>query len=56
MMPVIVGHSSCPWLEFNPIHTMRAYSLRPRPGMIRSIVAHSVDPQILDLSDLVEED
>lgn len=23
-MPVIVGHSSCPWLEFNPIHTMRA--------------------------------
>jgi hypothetical protein len=55
-MPVIVGHSSCPWLEFNPIHTMRAYSLRPRPGMIRSIVAHSVDPQILDLSDLAEED
>lgn len=55
-MPVILGHSSCPWLEFNPIHTMRAYSLRPRPGMIRSIVAHSVDPQILDLSNLVEED
>ncbi|MBM9912321.1 MULTISPECIES: hypothetical protein [Stenotrophomonas] len=55
-MPVIVGHSSCPWLEFNPIHTMRGYSLRPKPGMIRSVVAHSVDPQVLDLSDLVEED
>jgi len=55
-MPVVVGHSSCPWLEFNPIHAMRAYSLRPRPGMIRSIVAHSVDPQVLDLSDLMEED
>ena len=54
--PVIVGHSSCPWLEFNPIHTMRAYSLRPKAGMIRNIVAHSVDPQILDISDLVEED
>lgn len=55
-MPVIVGHSSCPWLEFNPIHTIRAYSLRAKPGMIRGIVAHSVAPQILDLSDLVEED
>lgn len=54
-MPVIVGHSSYPWLEFNPIHTMRAYSLRPKPGMIRSIVAHSANPQILDLSDLVED-
>ncbi|WP_329859958.1 hypothetical protein [Stenotrophomonas sp. SMYL89] len=55
-MPVILGHSTCPWLEFNPIHTMRGYSLRPRPGMIRSVVAHSVAPKILDLSDLVEED
>jgi len=55
-MPVIVGHSSCPWLEFNPIHTMRAYSLRPKPGMIQSVVAHSAAPRILDLSDLVEED
>lgn len=55
-MPIIVGHSSCPWLEFNPIHTMHCYALRPKAGMLRSIVAHSVDPQILDLSDLVEDD
>lgn len=55
-LPVIVGHSSCPWLEFNPIHTMRAYSLRGTPGLIRGVIAHSVNPQILDLSDLVEDD
>ncbi|MFG6088428.1 hypothetical protein ACEU0C_002668 [Stenotrophomonas indicatrix] len=54
--PVIVGHSTYPMEEFSPIHTMRAYSLRGRPGLIRSIVASSVNPQILDLSDLVEED
>lgn len=55
-MPVIVGHSTCPWLEFNPIHTMLAFSLRQETGMIRRVVAHSVDPQILDLSDLTEEE
>ena len=55
-MPVIVGHSTCPWLEFNPIHTMLAFSLRKGPGLIRRVVGHSVDPQILDLSDLVEND
>ena len=55
-MPVIVGHSTCPWLEFNPIHTMLAFSLRQEPGMVRRAVAHSVDPQILDLSDLAEDD
>lgn len=55
-MPVIVGHSTCPWLEFNPIHTMLAFSLRQESGMIRRVVAHSVDPQILDLSDLAEDE
>ncbi|WP_343652013.1 hypothetical protein [Stenotrophomonas sp.] len=53
-MPVIVGHSTCPWLEFNPIHTMLAFSLRKEPGLIRRVVGHSVDPHILDLSDLAE--
>lgn len=54
--PVIVGHSRYPLCEFSPIHAIRAYSLRRRPGLIRSIVASSVNPQILDLSDLVEDD
>ncbi len=54
-LPVIVGHSSCTWLEFNPIRTMRAYALRPYPGMLGEIIEHSVAPTILDLSDLVEE-
>jgi len=54
-MPVIVGNSSCPGLEFNPIHTIRSYSLRPYAGKIRDIVKHSITPTILDLSDLAEE-
>jgi len=54
--PVIVGHSRYPLCEFSPIHAIRAYSLRRRPGLIRSIVANSVNPQILDLSDLAEDD
>lgn len=54
--PVIMGHSRYPLCEFSPIHAIRAYSVRRRPGLIRSIVASSVDPQILDISDLAEED
>jgi hypothetical protein len=54
-LPVIVGHSSCTWLEFNPIRIMRAYSLRSYPGMLREIIEHSVAPMILDLSDLTED-
>ncbi|HDS1074552.1 TPA: hypothetical protein QDZ65_001563 [Stenotrophomonas maltophilia] len=54
--PVIIGHSRYPLREFSPIHAIRAYSLRRRPGLIRNIVASSVDPRILDLSDLAEED
>ncbi|MGY5941037.1 hypothetical protein [Stenotrophomonas sp. CC22-02] len=54
--PVIVGHSTYPAEEFSPIHAIRAYSLRGRPGLIRSIVACSVNPQILNLSELAEED
>lgn len=53
--PVIIGHSRYPLCEFSPIHAIHAYSLRRRPGLIRSIVASSVDPQILGLSDLAEE-
>lgn len=53
--PVIIGHSRYPLCEFSPIHAIHAYSLRRRPGLIRSIVASNVDPQILNLSDLAEE-
>jgi len=54
--PVIVGHSRYPLCEFSPIHAIRAYSLRRSPGLIRRIVSSSVSPQILDLSDLAEEE
>lgn len=48
--PVIVEHSKFEGLEFSPIRTMRAYSLRKKPGMIRKIIQSDIDPQILDLS------
>lgn len=54
-VPVIVGHSSCAWLEFNPIRTLLAYSLRQCAGSIRSIVDASVNPVMLDLKELSEE-
>lgn len=48
--PVIVNHSRFEELEFSPIRTMRAYSLRKKSGMIRRIIQSDIDPQILDLS------
>lgn len=48
--PVIVGHSKFEGLEFSPIRTMRAYSLRKKPGMIRKIIHSDISPKILDLS------
>lgn len=53
--PVIVGHSATPDLEFSPIMTMRAYSLKKRPGTVRRAVMAHVRPEPLDLSHLAEE-
>lgn len=54
--PVIVGHSRFEGLEFSPIRTMRAYSLRKKPGMIRKIIHSDISPQILDLSKEASEE
>jgi hypothetical protein len=53
--PVIVGHAPTPDLEFAPIMTMRAYSLKKHAGILRRAVMAQVRPEPLDLSDLVEE-
>jgi hypothetical protein len=53
--PVIVGHGVTPDLEFSPTMTMRAYSLKKRPGTLRRAVMAHVHPEPLDLSHLAEE-
>ena len=53
--PVIVGHAAAPDLEFSPIMTMRAYSLKKHAGTLRRAVMAHVRPEPLDLSDLAEE-
>jgi hypothetical protein len=50
--PVIVGHGVTPDVEFSPIMTMRAYSLKKRPGTIRRAVMAHIRPEPLDLSHL----
>ena len=53
--PVIIGHTAVEGLEFAPISLMRAYSLRPRKGMIRTAIDAQINHNIIDLSDLIEE-
>ena len=53
--PVIVGHTPISDLEFSPIRVIRAFALKRQPGMLwRAIDAH-INPNPVDLSDLVEE-
>jgi len=53
--PVIIGHTKIEGLEFAPLTVMRAYSLRKKPGTLRCAVDADVNPQILDLSELIEK-
>ncbi len=52
--PVIIGHTKIEGLEFAPLTVMRAYSLRKKPGTLRRAVEADVNPQMLDLSELIE--
>jgi hypothetical protein len=52
--PVIIGHTKIEGLEFAPLTVMRAYSLRKKPGTLRRAVEADVNPQVLDLSELIE--
>ncbi len=52
--PVIIGHTKIEGLEFAPLTVMRAYSLRKKPGTLRRAVEADVNPQTLDLSELIE--
>jgi hypothetical protein len=53
--PVIIGHSPVAGLHFAPLRTMRAYALRRRRGLLRTALMADVQPQILDLSPLIED-
>jgi hypothetical protein len=52
--PVIIGHTKIEGLEFAPLTVMRAYLLRKKPGTLRRAVEADVNPQVLDLSELIE--
>jgi hypothetical protein len=52
--PVIIGHTKIEGLEFAPLTVIRAYSLRKKPGTLRRAVEADVNPQMLDLSELIE--
>lgn len=54
-LPVIVGHSKVPGLEFSPVLGMRALSLRKRSGLLRQAVAAQVNPTPVDISNLIEK-
>ncbi|CAD6877434.1 hypothetical protein [Methylomonas albis] len=52
--PVIIGHTKIEGLEFAPLTVMRAYSLRKKSGTLRRAVEADVNPQVLDLSEFIE--
>lgn len=53
--PVITGHSPIKGLEFAPISTMRAYSVRRKKGTIRRSFNANINPINLDIDHLIEE-
>ncbi|HWV16512.1 MAG TPA: hypothetical protein VN030_13855 [Cellvibrio sp.] len=53
--PVIVDHCPIEGLEFAPISTMRAYSLRKKKGTLRRAIEADINPHIIDLNHLIEE-
>lgn len=53
--PVILGHAPMEDLEFSPIGMMRAFALKRQPGMLWRTIDADINPNPLDLSDLVEE-
>lgn len=53
-MPVIVGHAQ-EGLEFSPISTMRAFSIRKKPGFLKQAVYADIEVNPVDLSDLIED-
>ena len=53
--PVIVGHTPMEDLEFSPIGVMRAFALKRQSGMLWRAIDADINPNPLDLSELVEE-
>lgn len=56
-LPVISGfNSKVPDLAFSPIHVMRSYSLRRKPGTLRRAFESSANPKAIDLDIELEDE
>lgn len=53
--PVVTGHSPIKGLEFAPLSTVRAYSLRRKKGTLRRSFNANINPVPVDIDHLIEE-
>lgn len=54
-LPVIIGHTPIPELEFSPIFALRALWLRKKRGLLRQIIMADIKPPTLDIDSLEEK-
>lgn len=54
--PVIIEHTPIEGLELAPISIMRAYALRRKAGTLQQAVDADINPEPLDLSDMIERE
>lgn len=53
--PVIIEHCPTEGQDFAPISVMRSYSLRRKKGTLRRALQADIDPEIINLSNLIED-
>ena len=53
--PVIIDHCPIEGVDFAPISIMRAYSIRRKKGTLRRALEADIDPQIINLDNLIED-
>lgn len=53
--PVVIGHTKIDGLEFPALSVMHAYSLRKKPGLLRSAVMSQVEPKAVEIDHLEEK-
>ena len=53
--PVITDHCPVKGVDFAPISVMRAYSLRKKKGTLRCAAEADINPEIINLDNLIED-
>jgi hypothetical protein len=53
--PVIINHTQIENLQFSPIFTIRALSLRKKSGLLRQIIMADIKPRELNIAHLEEK-